>query len=169
MDAGLGEWAGSRYGSWMPAEVRRHGRAARGGGGGERNAERGADANDALGRQGTAVRLHDSVADAEAESRSGAFGLGREKGLEDALLYVRGHAGASVPDLDDDPASFVTCGDAELANGSARHRVLGVHDEIQEHLLKLPVITAHRRERRIESGLEHDAGGSHPVRAQPEG
>ena len=44
-----------------------------------------------------------------------------------------------------------------------RHRVLGVHDEVREHLLDLPRVDADRRQRLVEPGAQPDALADQPA------
>src|SRR5688572_27310890 len=138
---------------WLP-EVRRHRRVVIRGRRGKGDAERGAGTDDTLGRQDTSVRLHDAVTDAETKPRAGAFRLGPEEVLEDALLNFPIQSGAPVPDLDADPAPLVTRPDRQLPYRRAGHRVLGVHDEVEQHLLKLPVVAADTCQPGVEMGFD---------------
>ncbi len=63
---------------------------------------------------------------------------------------------ADIADLD--PHAIVTGGrgahrEATILRVVVRHRVAGVHHEIEEHLLELHTIAANRRELRRECGL----------------
>ena len=107
---------------------------------GQHDAERRAASGRAFHGDRSAVRLDDAVAHAEAEPGAFASGLRREERLEHALQRLLRHAGAGVGHLGDDRVALASGPDHEPLRRRAPHRVLGVDDEVENHLLQLLII-----------------------------
>ena len=104
--------------------------------------------------------LDDPVRDREAEARAAADGLGREEGLEDVRQRVLRDAGAVVDHLGahrPGVAAHVRVQDDAPPGLALEHRLLGVQQEIQEHLLELVRVGEHRRQAADELLLDGDA------------
>ncbi len=88
---------------------------------------------------------HDPPADREPQTRSFLLALRREEGIEDPLLGRRRDRGAVIVEPDGEPvaARLRVCGRWSSLRGDPKRRpaltqrVLGVHDDVQEDLLKL--------------------------------
>ena len=95
--------------------------------------------------------LHDRVRDGQPEPRALADLLRREERIEDFRLQLLRYPGTVVVDLEDDRLALqvVPAADDESAAAVRReHRLLGVDDEIQQHLLNLVRIGEHLRQPR---------------------
>ena len=79
-----------------------------------------------------AVHLDDAVGDGEAEARSLADLLGREERAEQLVEVLLGDAHALVLHRDDDVLLGAVQRDGDGA--AVRHRVLGVGEQVGEHL-----------------------------------
>jgi hypothetical protein len=116
------------------------------------------------------VLLHDRVGDREPEAGALANLLGREERVEDPLLHVLGTP-AVVVDLEDDRRvlRFVPGADDERAAAVRReHRLLGVDDEVEQHLLQLVRVGEHVREAGRERLDDVDVGDALLVGPQGE-
>ena len=93
--------------------------------------------------------LHDRVRDGQAEAGALADFLRREERIEDLRLHLVGNARAVVVDLEDDRLliGVVPGADDEHAAAVGRqHRLLGVDDQIEQHLLDLVAVGEHLRQ-----------------------
>ena len=86
------------------------------------------------------MRLDDAATDREADAGAAARRFGGEERIEDAAAHLVGDAGAAV--ADDDPhltvAAVVLGADGELPLAApADHRLLGIGDEVGQHLGQL--------------------------------
>ena len=82
----------------------------------------------------------DGIRDREAEAGALADVLRREERIEDARLDVFGHARAVVAHLEDDRVAIDVvprAQDQRAASVRANHRLLGIDDQVQQHLLHL--------------------------------
>ena len=89
---------------------------------------------------GAAVALDDALAKGQSESGSLAHRLRREERLEDALQDLRRDARPRIRHLQQHPrvGGIESGADAELSGGGApMHRVVGVGDEVHDHLMEL--------------------------------
>ena len=93
------------------------------------------------------------VSDRQSESRAGF--LGGEERVEDPVQVFRVDAGALVLDGDDHPAIMLVNRYFNLT--AARHRLDGVDDQVQQHLLELFGVGFQQRRRMHDRLLEHDA------------
>ena len=97
--------------------------------------------------------LDDRVGDREAEPRALADFLGGEERIEDARLHVFRNAWSVVVDLEHDRFRFEVVPAAEhdrAAAVRAEHRLLGVDDQVEQHLLKLVRVGERERQARGE-------------------
>src|SRR5439155_5517542 len=99
----------------------------------------------------TLVLAHDAQRDRQAYACSRAGWLRREERIEDPLHEVGRNAGARILDLDADglAAGTRTHRQAVVVTFLLLHRLLGIGDEIQEHLLQLVGIGHGFRDRLI--------------------
>ena len=84
--------------------------------------------------------LHDRVRDGQPEPGALADLLRREERIEDLGLHIRRHARTVVGDLEGDRVALdvVPRADDERAAAVGReHRLLGVDDQVEQHLLDL--------------------------------
>ena len=115
--------------------------------GGQRDGEARALADRAVAGDRAVVLAHDAVGDRQAEAGALADGFGGEERIVDARDVFARNPGARIGDFDDGAIALETGGNRQPA--AARHRVLGIQEEIEEHLLQL-VLHAdddHRRRR----------------------
>ena len=106
---------------------------------GNREREAGALADRALAVDGAVVLLDDAVGDRQPEPGALADGLGGEERIVDAG-QVLGRMPAPVSDLDDRAPSLDRRG---TVSQPPRHRVAGVEEQVQEHLLQLVLDALH--------------------------
>jgi len=95
------------------------------------------------------VLLDDPVRDREAEARAGADGLGREERLEDVRERVRRDPRTIVDYLrvHRAPVSVHARGQGDAPAVLAfQYGLLGVQQEVQEHLFELVLVGQHRRQ-----------------------
>ena len=93
----------------------------------------------ALDRDRPAVLLDDPLAEREAESRPLPARLRREEGLEDPRPDLGRNPRPGVADLEPHPVPLAVepCRDREPARRRhGAHRVLGIHDEVHQHLVE---------------------------------
>ena len=92
------------------------------------------------------VRLDDRAADRQAHPH--ALGLGREGRREDPVSLARADSGAGIRDRQGHGVAVARLRtdrqDSRLA--PLRHRVDGVDDEVEKHLLQLDPVTGHDRD-----------------------
>ena len=87
--------------------------------------------------------LDDRVRDRQAETGPFADFLRREKRIEDLRLQLVGNARAVVVDLEDDGFMLDVVPRADDQHAAAvcrEHRLLGVDDEVEQHLLHLMAV-----------------------------
>ena len=113
--------------------------------------------------------LDDPVHHAEAEADPLLAALGREEGLEDARQVLRRDTLPVVPDVEPGTAGLVARRDHDAA--AAGDRVAGVQDQVDQHLLDLPGVDAHRQRlaRQLEAQLHvvpHQPAEQQAARAQ---
>src|SRR6266704_1156169 len=85
-----------------------------------------------------AVFLDDPVAQGKAQSRPFSLLLGREEGLEYAILKLGGDAGAGVRHARLNPLTDAASRDANApSTAHFEHRLFGIVQQIDEHLLDL--------------------------------
>lgn len=93
--------------------------------------------------------LDEGMRDPESQARAFTGTLRRRKRVEDAREDLRRNAGPGVEDIDADTA--LDRGEAHredaLAGLGDRHRFLRVLDQIEQHLLDLPVVRPDGRDR----------------------
>ena len=102
-------------------------------------------------RDPAAVLLDDRVGDGQAEAGALADFLRREERIEDPRLHVLRHPRPVVVDLEDDRVALEIVPGAEdqrAAAVGAEHRLLGVDDQVEQHLLDLVRIGEHLRQAR---------------------
>ena len=131
--------------------------------------ERRAAAGRALRPDPPAVLLDDAVADRQAEARALARLLRREERVEDAAQRLGAHAGAAVAERRRHGAVATPRADAQRAlrrSSVGAHRLLGVDDDVQEHLLDLVRVEHRLRQRRVELQLGLDVADAQVVVAQ---
>ena len=118
------------------------------------------------------VLLRDGVRDRQPQTRTRADLLRREKRVENLALDIRGHARAVVAHLERHGVvpGVVPCADSERAAvvGGA-HGLLGVDDQVQQHLLDLMGVGEDLRQGRGQRGHDLDIGGLLLVSAEREG
>ena len=129
--------------------------AASGGGQRQRQREPRALPDRAVAVNRAVVLAHDAVGDRQAEARAAADRLGREERIVDARQLLRRNAGAGVGDLGDHAIAVDARRDRQPA--AARHRVAGVEEQVQEHLLQLMLDAEHRHRPRRELAPDLDA------------
>ncbi len=112
----------------------------------------------AVDLDGAAVAGHDAVADGEAQPGAAVHFLGREEGLEEAGAYLAVHSHTRVAHFERD---VVTGGERHVADGAqgrerdvaqpqggrptSRHGIARVEHQVEDELLHLRWIGAHRR------------------------
>ena len=92
--------------------------------------------------------LHDRVRDGQSETGALADFFRREERIEDLAQYVLRHARPIVVDLEHDQLTvgFVPRPhDQRASSVRGQHRLLGVDDQIQQHLLNLMRVCENRR------------------------
>jgi len=109
-------------------------------------AEGGAPFRVAAGCQSSAVLLYDRPAD--RESHAHAVLLGGEEGAEQAFGVAVRKSDAAVAHLDDDVCALLPTVDTDLPmiHRSMLHRLLGVDDQIDQHLVELVAVALDRRQ-----------------------
>ena len=122
----------------------------------QRHREADAAAGDILGAHPATVRLHDADGEAEPEARALAGRLGREEGVEDPAEVLGRDPGAVILYLDRDRRAVAPGADGQhTLPVRGPHRVDGVAEEVQQHLLELVGVGPDPR-RRIERGDDPD-------------
>ena len=117
----------------------------------QRDEERRAGARLGLHRDAAAVLLDDRVGDGQAEARALADFLRREERIEDARLHVLRHARPVVVHFEDDGVAVEVVPAAQDERAAAvgrEHRLLGVDDQVEQHLLELVRIGEGERQAR---------------------
>ena len=116
--------------------------------------------------------LHDAVRDGQTEPGPGANLLGREERLEHVRQHLPGDAGPVVDDLRLDRAATFAGARSHHDAGAALAVVdglLGVEQEVQEHLLELARVAHDRREPRGEVALDTDTRQRELVQPERQG
>src|SRR5271166_1040072 len=142
----------------------------------EMNPELGADADARVHLYPPLVLLDDAVNSGEAQARSLPDLLGREERIEDARHDLRGYAGARVRDRDAREAALerlrhppairlVPLDERGLYRqaAAARHRVPGIHHQVQEHLFDHPVVRIYGRKVGLGLHLKGYVLADHPA------
>ena len=122
--------------------------------GGQRHGEARALTDRAVAGDRAVVLAHDAIGDRQAEAGALADRFGGEERIVDARDVFAGNPGARIGDFDHGAVALETGGNRQPA--TARHRVLGIQEEIEEHLLQL-VLHAdddHRRVGQLPSHLD---------------
>ena len=107
--------------------------------------------------------LHNRIGHRQAESGPLAHFLGGEERVEDLRLQVVGNAGAIVVDFEHDrflPRVVPRPHHERAASVRGKHRLFGIHDQIQQHLLDLMAIGEDLRQpggERLDDGHVVDA------------
>ena len=120
-------------------------------------------------RDAAAVLLHDRVGDRQPEARALADLLRREERIEDLRLHLFRNPGPIVVDLEDDRVAVRVVPGAHDQHAAAvrgEHRLLGVDDQIEQHLLELMRIGEHLRQAGGERVDDGDVAEALLVRAQ---
>ena len=124
--------------------LRRHGGALqRRAADGKLDVERRARAGTRRKADPAAVLLHDRIRHGQAEARALADFLRREERIEDLRLQLLGDSRAVIVDLEHHrlPLDVVPAAHDERAAAVRRqHRLLGVDDQVQQHLLHLMLV-----------------------------
>ena len=98
--------------------------------------ERGAAGDRALDVDLTPMLNDDSLANTEAESGTFAYRLRRKERFKNAMQILFRNSGSIVGKEDQNLSLFATAYDAQQSfSMRLDHRVFGIHDEIQKHLL----------------------------------
>ena len=106
----------------------------------------------------------DAMADRQADAGADALRLGGEERLEHALRDLARDPGAVVRDLDPDGLGVVAGGDPQPAlAGSVLQGLLGIDEQVREHLVKLVGIAPDLRQVRRELPRHLDAGAAQAV------
>ena len=129
------------------------------------------DAPPVFGRQSdpAAVLLDDRVRDGQAQAGALADFLRREKRVEDLRLQFLRDPRTVVVDLEDDGVAVdvVPAADDESAAAVGReHRLLGVDDQVEQHLLHLVRVGKHLRQSCSQRFDDGDVGDALLVRSQ---
>src|SRR5664279_4231057 len=90
-----------------------------------------------FGTQLASVLAHDAVADPKAETGAIADLLGGEERLENPADDIIRNTGAVVRNLDMDVIAGAKRRDRQLGPGNVAHRIHGVVDQIDDHLVCL--------------------------------
>src|SRR5579862_4481473 len=101
-----------------------------------------------------AMVLHDSVDGAEAEAGAFTDGLGRVKGVKDAVRFF--DAGAAVAELDDDVIALLSGGDLKQASPALFEGIDGVFENLDEGLEELVAIPPNLRQAGLDRSLDTD-------------
>ncbi len=128
---------------------------------GERNRhfEAGAAVFAAVDGDGSAVLLHDAVAQRQAQSGAVAGLLGGEERVEDARAQRVGNARPRVLDPEVDAVRRCTGADRQpLVAAVGLERLQGVGQQVEEHLLQLQRVGANRRKVAVELPHHFDVG-----------
>ena len=113
--------------------------------------------------------LDDSVHGCQPEARALADALGREERLEQVRLNLRAHADSGVAHAEhrvgpgagagmrlDEGVVEVDVAGLDRKPSALRHRVAGVHREVEDDLLDLRRVGLHAAEGRIEQAVQLD-------------
>src|ERR1700674_4225531 len=120
--------------------------------------EGGAFARAALHAYMSRVCLDDAVGDRKSKTGAASLAirgrcLGSEKWIVDALNMFLRNARASVRDAHADEFPVQR---RDVQDSASGHRVLGIQEQIQKHLLQAPGVTLNQRKVFVELGLHLD-------------
>src|SRR5690606_14226353 len=96
----------------------------------------------------TTMLLDNTVGDGKAEAGAAPLRLRREERIVDTGQVFGGNTDACVGDLDKRLVTAGRCRDSQPA--TTRHRIAGMHEEVEEHLLELGLAATNRDRRSVE-------------------
>ena len=95
------------------------------------------------------MRGDDSISNGQAEARPLTAFLGGEKGIEDLVNLIWGHATSRVRNQDFDGIVGRAVAGGNRDGASLLHGLNGIHEDVHEHLLKLGLVSHDGRKLRV--------------------